>query len=75
MRYDDLQKAWRVEYKFTTIKQIEIEEGLNQENKTIQYATSKILTTKRELNEKLNELKDRDEVIEIVVIPLLWSKN
>lgn len=75
MKYEDLTKGYRIDYKFETVTVTGTEEEGQSEVTTTQYATSPIYEKKRELNVRLTELDEREDVVEIVVTVVHFKKK
>lgn len=75
MYYGDLIDGHRIEYKFKTVTKTN-DENIEKETETIQWANSPIYTRKMDLNVKLDELSNREDVLEITVFPVkTWRKE
>ena len=74
MRIEDFTKGRRIEYKFTEVRKDTLGDGTELEHVVMQYATTPVFTKKKDLNQKLTELNERENVIEIVVVDVMyWS--
>ena len=75
MNFNELTKGYRIDYKFETVTTQGTEEEGQVERTTKQYATSPVYEKKMQLNQKLTELDEREDVVEIVVTVVHFKKK
>ena len=75
MNFNELTKGYRIDYKFETVTTQGTEEEGQIERTTTQYATSPVYEKKMQLNQKLTELDEREDVVEIVVTVVHFKKK
>jgi len=75
MNFNELTKGYRIDYKFETVTTQGTEEEGQVERTTTQYATSPVYEKKMQLNQKLTELDEREDVVEIVVTGVHFKKK